>query len=91
MKVSSKEPRPLGVANNVSPPESKPVDSPALLDGKTNISVDERRLMIAEDAYYRAERRSFAPGHEVEDWLAAEQNIERRLPSVSHTVTDALL
>jgi hypothetical protein len=30
---------------------------------------------IAERAYYRAERRGFAPGHELEDWLAAEREI----------------
>jgi len=28
--------------------------------------------MISEGAYLRAERRGFAPGHETEDWLAAE-------------------
>ena len=27
---------------------------------------------IAEAAYYRAERRGFQPGFEIEDWLAAE-------------------
>jgi hypothetical protein len=32
----------------------------------------ERRNMIETEAYLRAERRNFAPGHEVEDWLAAE-------------------
>jgi hypothetical protein len=31
--------------------------------------------MIAEAAYYRAERRGFAPGFELEDWLAAEREI----------------
>jgi hypothetical protein len=31
--------------------------------------------MIAEAAYYRAERRGFAPGHELEDWLQAEAQI----------------
>jgi hypothetical protein len=30
---------------------------------------------IAEAAYYRAERRGFAPGNEVDDWLAAEADI----------------
>lgn len=34
-----------------------------------------RRKMIAEAAYYRAQRRGFQPGHEVEDWLAAENEI----------------
>jgi hypothetical protein len=27
-------------------------------------------------AYYRAERRGFAPGRELEDWLAAEEELE---------------
>jgi hypothetical protein len=31
--------------------------------------------MIAERAYYRAEKRGFAPGYELEDWLAAEREI----------------
>lgn len=34
-----------------------------------------RRTMIAEAAYYRAERRGFAPGHELEDWLQAEAEL----------------
>jgi hypothetical protein len=31
--------------------------------------------MIAEAAYYRAEKRGFEAGHEVDDWLAAEREI----------------
>ncbi|MFN3920245.1 MAG: sterol desaturase family protein [Methylohalobius sp.] len=34
--------------------------------------------MIAEAAYYRAEKRGFAPGFELEDWLAAEREILAR-------------
>ncbi len=30
---------------------------------------------IAEAAYYKAERRAFTPGHEMEDWLEAEQEV----------------
>lgn len=33
--------------------------------------------MIAQAAYYRAERRGFEPGHEMEDWLAAERDIQQ--------------
>ena len=33
------------------------------------------REMIAVNAYYRAEKRGFAPGHEWDDWLAAEREI----------------
>ena len=31
-----------------------------------------RHAEIAREAYFRAERRSFAPGYELDDWLAAE-------------------
>jgi hypothetical protein len=34
---------------------------------------------IAEAAYYRAERRGFQPGFEIEDWLAAEAETRQRL------------
>jgi hypothetical protein len=33
---------------------------------------EQRRELIAVAAYYLAERRNFEPGHETEDWLAAE-------------------
>jgi len=33
---------------------------------------DDRHRRIAERAYERAERRGFSPGHELDDWLAAE-------------------
>ena len=35
-----------------------------------------RHAMIAEAAYFRAEKRGFAPGHEVEDWVSAELEVE---------------
>lgn len=38
-------------------------------------SVDELRGMIAMAAYYRAVERHFAPGHELDDWLEAERQI----------------
>jgi hypothetical protein len=46
---------------------------------RVGISADDRRSMIAEGAYLRAERRGFAPGHEEEDWLAAEAEVDRLL------------
>jgi hypothetical protein len=49
-----------------SVPERKPADGPQMPE-------DVQRIAIA--AYYRAERRGFAPGNEVEDWLAAEAEI----------------
>jgi len=35
----------------------------------------EFRKMVAVNAYYRAEKRGFEPGHEMDDWLEAEQEI----------------
>jgi len=37
---------------------------------------EDRNLMIAEAAYYRAEQRGFTPDQETEDWLEAEKQIE---------------
>lgn len=31
--------------------------------------------MVAERAYFKAEQRGFAPGYELDDWLAAEREI----------------
>jgi hypothetical protein len=33
---------------------------------------------IARAAYFRSERRGFAPGYELEDWLAAEREVSQR-------------
>jgi hypothetical protein len=43
------------------------------------ISASERHAMISVEAYLRAERRGFEPGHEIEDWAAAEAEIDARL------------
>lgn len=33
------------------------------------------REMVSALAYYKAEQRGFEPGHELEDWLDAEQEL----------------
>jgi hypothetical protein len=35
-----------------------------------------RRQTIAEAAYYKAQERGFAPGHEELDWLEAENEVD---------------
>jgi hypothetical protein len=40
----------------------------------------ERQLLIEQAAYFRAERRGFAPGLDVADWLEAEREFDRRSP-----------
>jgi hypothetical protein len=46
---------------------------------ETRLSEDERRRMVAEAAYYRAQQRGFSAGGEVDDWLTAEREISRLL------------
>ena len=46
---------------------------------RAEVSADEVRKLIAEAAYYRAKKRGFTPGHEVEDWVQAEAEVLRRI------------
>jgi len=63
-----------------------PIDKPGEAPGHQNDSqaaidrqaAKEREAAIAEAAYFRSERRGFAPGHELEDWLAAEAEVNQR-------------
>lgn len=43
------------------------------------VTTEERERMIAVKAYYCAEHRGFAPGHELEDWCEAEAEIDQQL------------
>jgi hypothetical protein len=44
-----------------------------------SIGEEDRHDMIATAAYYRAEQRGFNGGFEMEDWLAAEAEIDGML------------
>jgi hypothetical protein len=44
----------------------------------------ERHRMIAEIAYYRAEKRGFLDGYEVTDWLAAEHEVDNIETTAAH-------
>lgn len=44
-----------------------------------HVSPEERHRLIAEAAYFRASQRGFPGGAEVEDWLAAEAEIDGKL------------
>ena len=37
----------------------------------------ERQKLIAQAAYFRAEKRGFAPGCELQDWIEAEAEVQR--------------
>ena len=38
--------------------------------------INKFREMVAANAYYRAEKRGFEPGHEMDDWYEAEREIK---------------
>jgi DUF2934 family protein len=40
---------------------------------------ETREARIAEAAYWRAERRGFSAGQELDDWLAAEKEVDEDL------------
>ena len=46
---------------------------------KSTVAPEERYKMIAAAAYLRAERRGFASGHALDDWIAAEAEIDAML------------
>ena len=71
-------------------PAPKPAEKRAGAPRKTAPQVDapaapravdplERRRLIEEAAYFRAERRGFTAGAEEQDWLEAEAEVDARL------------
>lgn len=62
---------PSGVAND----SRHNVDVVRMARAEAAARDTERRAMIADAAYYRAQKRGFEPGLELEDWLAAETEI----------------
>jgi hypothetical protein len=49
------------------------------LAASMSIDPDLRRQLVAAEAYFRAERRGFTAGNELEDWVAAERAVDSRL------------
>jgi hypothetical protein len=50
-------------------------------DGAGEPSAKEMYEMVAQAAYYRAEKRGFQPGFESDDWAQAEAEVKQRLRS----------
>jgi|HubBroStandDraft_1064217.scaffolds.fasta_scaffold757054_1 hypothetical protein len=47
--------------------------APSVLTG--SLSGTDRQMRISKVAYYKAQQRGFAPGHDWEDWFAAEREV----------------
>jgi hypothetical protein len=59
----------------------KPRFDPFRFSRPSGPTQEQRRQMIADAAYRRAQLRGFAPGEEVQDWLAAEAEVDFALSS----------
>lgn len=57
-------------------PPANPQTNPDLT-WRGAFSLEQREAMIREAAYYHYVKRGYAPGHDLDDWLAAETEIER--------------
>jgi hypothetical protein len=42
------------------------------------IDADEFWQMVSDQAYLKAEKRGFISGHEMDDWLAAEEEVSEK-------------
>jgi hypothetical protein len=60
------------VARKAAPEKAAPEKRPR--KASPTVPVD-RDTMVRTDAYFRAERRGFVPGYEIDDWLAAEAEV----------------
>jgi hypothetical protein len=79
--------------NTVHEPEAHQISLTQVFGGRSGVPLhaacndechafemyEARNAMVREAAYLRAEARGFEPGHELEDWLAAEHEIDARL------------
>lgn len=71
-------PKPEPVAKAAPKPAAKkPARAPA--KKAAGVPLEQRRNYIEIAAYYIAERRGFAPGNPLEDWVQAEAEIDRLL------------
>lgn len=76
-------PEPAGPAapaqiREIRPPEEQdaPPAAPAVI--ATDAGYESHHEAIARAAYFLAEARGFEPGHDLEDWFAAEQQLGLR-------------
>ena len=81
MKRRQTEARPERVpARKPAPAPKEPAArKPVSGNSETRLTLEELERMIAAAAYQRAEKRGFAPGHEIEDWLEAEKEVKHQI------------
>jgi hypothetical protein len=87
MRVTPGTP-PVNAPKQTAPAGQQPTPPRLAIDREAEqnaVALDEteneaaRHRQIAINAYFRAQRRGFAPGAELDDWLAAEAEYEESL------------
>jgi DUF2934 family protein len=53
-----------------------------LLNHADDVDLVDFQKRVSVNAYYRAEKRNFAPGHDLDDWQEAELEMGRRFRRV---------
>lgn len=79
--MTLKKPRPNGTVKNKTSAGRKATDVHAGSGQILSVDRQDRQRMIAEAAYYIAAHRDFNGGDPVQDWIEAERQINRVLPS----------
>lgn len=68
-KAAPKRASGRGIVAAPTPSKGNSKNCPAAIP---SISAEERQNLIARAAYFRAEKRGFSPGCELQDWVDAE-------------------
>jgi hypothetical protein len=76
-KPTRRKAAPKKAAAPAAPTKAAPVVSRAPVRPK--VSAEERARMVAEAAYFRAQRRGFRNGDPKRDWIEAEAEIDAML------------
>jgi hypothetical protein len=76
---------PVAEVGDGSIPDTSP--DMTLLSEPEPVPVPSRETRIAAAAYERAERRGFAPGFELDDWLAAEREVDAAIAAETSSET----
>jgi hypothetical protein len=77
VKVTKRKTRKAVIAGFADGPAAAALDSgPVQADSAIVIDPEQRRQLVAAEAYFFAERRGFSGGSEIDDWFAAERVVD---------------
>ena len=69
----------VAAKSTVTKPAAAPKRATKKASTAASVSAEQRKHYVEMAAFYIAERRGFAPGNPMDDWLAAEAEIDRLL------------